>query len=335
MRSMACALVLAYFASSAFALDIGDKAPPLVISKWVRGEAVTPDKPDAKTTYVIDFWATWCPPCRKSVPHLNELQERLKGRGVVVVGVSDEDVPTVEKFAGQIKMNYRVAVDDREGTWKTYMEGVSAIPHAFVVNKEGVVVWSGHPMMGLDDVVEAVLAGTYSPEQAKEVSKWKRALEEAQEKRDAEKALKALDEIIKLQPDEYSYVSAKLEILRAKGDAAGVRATRSEAAKRLAKSPEGLNNLAWDIAIDPDLQYRDPALAIKCAQDCVALTQRKESAHLDTLARTVFEVGLLDEAITIQKEALTVARDDREREDVGNALKYYEAAKAAQTTYKK
>src|SRR6478752_1957500 len=47
---------------------------------------------------LVEFWATWCPPCRKSIPHLNEVYAKYKTQGLVIIGISDEDQKTVETF---------------------------------------------------------------------------------------------------------------------------------------------------------------------------------------------------------------------------------------------
>ena len=65
-------------AGSLFAADLGDEAKPLQISKWVKGKKVNLAKGKGKKVYVVEFWATWCPPCRTTIPHLTELQKKYK-----------------------------------------------------------------------------------------------------------------------------------------------------------------------------------------------------------------------------------------------------------------
>jgi thiol-disulfide isomerase/thioredoxin len=139
----------------------GDSAAPLKIKEWVKSGPVDPK--DGKNVYVVEFWATWCGPCRMSIPHLTELQKKFKDKGVVVVGISDEDPGTVKPFVKSMaeKMDYTVACDDDRQTFASYMEAYrhNGIPTSFVVDKSGKVVWDGHPMAGLDQAIEATLAG--------------------------------------------------------------------------------------------------------------------------------------------------------------------------------
>jgi thiol-disulfide isomerase/thioredoxin len=150
-------------ASSTHAAKIGDAAAPLVIKEWVKGGPA--DVTDGKNVYVVEFWATWCPPCRKSIPHLTDLQKQFKDKAVVVIGISDETPDKVKPFLKEQgdKMDYTVAVDDERKSSKAYMEafGQAGIPHAFIVGKDGKVIWHGHPMDGLDKALEEIVAGKY------------------------------------------------------------------------------------------------------------------------------------------------------------------------------
>ena len=75
--------------------------------------------------YIVEFWATWCPPCRESIPHLNEIYKKFKDKGLVVIGQNcwegdDSGVAAFVKKMGD-KMTYRVALDDKttnkKGGW--------------------------------------------------------------------------------------------------------------------------------------------------------------------------------------------------------------------------
>ena len=90
---------------------------------------------------LVDFWATWCGPCRMAIPHLIELQDLYKGKGLQVVGVSlDQQGPAVVKpFYQQWKMNYIVGVDDQGNVARQY-GGIRSIPTAVLIGKNGKVI---------------------------------------------------------------------------------------------------------------------------------------------------------------------------------------------------
>lgn len=158
---LACASVLAPL----HAAQLGDAAAPLEIAEWIKGEPVDLAEARGKKVIVVEFWATWCGPCKVSIPHLTELQKKFANRGVVVIGVSDEEPSTVKPFVNEQgdKMNYTVAIDRNRATSAAYMEkfGQNGIPHAFVIDKEGRIAWHGHPMSGLDRVLDKLASNTF------------------------------------------------------------------------------------------------------------------------------------------------------------------------------
>ena len=89
---------------------------------------------------VLDFWATWCAPCRASMPHLDRIQERHAGDGLVVIGLSvDEDGPaSVKRFAERLGVRFRMAMAD-EKLLDQYGP-IRQIPTTFFINRRGEVV---------------------------------------------------------------------------------------------------------------------------------------------------------------------------------------------------
>lgn len=156
-------VLLGVSCSSKSSGQLGMPAPPLQVAHWVKGQPVDLAAVRGRNVVVVEYWATWCPPCRASIPHLTELQQKFKERGVLFVGLSNEPLEKVKPFVAQMgdKMNYVVAIDDKDKTFAGYMGafGVDGIPHAFVVDKSGAISWHGHPMAELEQAIEKALAG--------------------------------------------------------------------------------------------------------------------------------------------------------------------------------
>jgi thiol-disulfide isomerase/thioredoxin len=86
---------------------------------------------------LLDFWATWCAPCRVSIPKLDALQARFGAQGLSVLGVSTEDAQDVAAFTQHVGMRYGVASDKHGATTRSY--GVASLPTLVIIDKRGVV----------------------------------------------------------------------------------------------------------------------------------------------------------------------------------------------------
>jgi peroxiredoxin len=87
---------------------------------------------------LVDFWATWCPPCRKEMPDMEALYQRFGPRGLVILGISDEEAPTVQKFLAEQKYTYPILLDP--GRKVTQQFGVEGIPNSFLYGRDGKLV---------------------------------------------------------------------------------------------------------------------------------------------------------------------------------------------------
>jgi thiol-disulfide isomerase/thioredoxin len=126
-------------------------APEISATKWFNTDSFSLADNSDKIV-VVEFWATWCPPCRQSIPHLKELSENYKDKNVVFVSLSNEPASTIESFMEKIEMPWIIGAGSNSG--KDYK--VSGIPKAFIV-KDNRIVWDGHPMAGLDKKLEKVV----------------------------------------------------------------------------------------------------------------------------------------------------------------------------------
>lgn len=114
------------------------------------------DTPDvAGKPLIVEFWATWCPPCRESIPHLNEIYKKYKDQGLIIVGISSEKKSVVTDFLKKMPMDYFPALDSGGALGKSF--GVTGIPHAVLVDKSGKIIWEGHPMTLKEKQIQAVL----------------------------------------------------------------------------------------------------------------------------------------------------------------------------------
>ncbi|MBI3828306.1 MAG: redoxin domain-containing protein [Planctomycetes bacterium] len=143
------------WAAPARALNVGDDAIEIKAKDWFNSEPLSLAALKDKIV-VVEFWATWCPPCRKSIPHLIEMYEKYKDKGVVIIGLTNEPKAAIKDFIGQMKMTYAVGA----GSDSDDKYGVTGIPHAFIVAPGGKVVWHDHPMAGLDEAIADALKKT-------------------------------------------------------------------------------------------------------------------------------------------------------------------------------
>ena len=174
--AVCCAVVFVLTFPSARALDkelgIGSEAPRLDIEHWVQdgnGFFKPVEEFQQGKVYVVEFWATWCAPCIASMPHLAELQQKYRGRGVQIISISDETLDEVQellqkendeegKTFAEINSAYSLTTDPDRSVHEDYMEASNqqGIPTSFIVGKTGQIEWIGHPME-LDEPLEAVV----------------------------------------------------------------------------------------------------------------------------------------------------------------------------------
>lgn len=278
-------------------LGVGDPAPALKVSKWVKGKPITLTK---GKVHVVEFWATWCGPCRTSIPHLTELAKKFQSKADFV-GVSiNEGAPefqaNVAKFVKEMgsKMDYNVAVDtaSRGGFMsKNWMDAAKqdGIPTAFIVDKLGKIAWIGHPME-MEAPLAKIIAG-----------KWDIATEKkrATDMKAAEGKMQAFAKQFNAL-----LLDAKLDEAFAFLDKAVV----SNPALGL-QVAQSLNQIAWTIVEGkqelPEELSKLKGSTLPLAQKAVDLTKGEDGMILDTLAFIHYKAGKVKEALTLQEKAMT------------------------------
>jgi thiol-disulfide isomerase/thioredoxin len=333
----------------AITLHVGDPAPKLA-GKFIQGEPVTEFAKDK--VYMVEFWATWCGPCKANIPHLNELQKKYADKGLIVIGQSirEPEQSKVEPFVKEMgeKMSYRVAIDSVPGDGKdfnagamvkTWMDasGSKGIPAAFMVGKDGKIAWFGHPATLSEDTIEKVLAGTFdvAAEKAKadaakqaEIAfdKLRPVLAQAIKEQKWEEASKYVDQWEKLAPSKPVVYRARFEV------ALGLKTPEAvngavEKLTALRPGPRLAIELISKVA-NSDIAGLDWAPTEKLLRQCTGYAKGNDLAQLlDITARVIFRSGRHEEAVKVQEQALASTDDERIKRGLSTALESYKAGK--------
>jgi len=296
-------------------IELGDPAPPLQVAGWVKGKPVNLKAGKGKQVYVVELWATWCGPCKASIPHLTERQKKYADKGVVIIGVSYEEASVVKPFVEKMgdKMEYTVAVDRDKATYNAYMKafGQGGIPHAFVIDKEGRIAWHGYPERNLEQTIEQILAGKYDLKAARQA--------ELSRKMPAE-----YFGLIKAAEKSASANQKKDTLRRAR--TIGLNLVRSGA-----KDADLLDDFASRILALENPAVRDLDLAGKAAKAAVDAGGETDASIMQTYARVLFESRRRAEAVKYQKKAIELAKDEDEKTlgEMKAALATYEKKESA------
>lgn len=324
-------------------LTVGDKAPSIELTNTYKGE--TPSSFENDHVYVVEFWATWCPPCRASMPHLTTLQAEYGDRATII-GISDEDVDTVDGFLKKSddegmtwndKVQYTLTSDPDRSAHDDYMKaaGQNGIPTAFIVGKDAHIEWIGHPMT-MDEPLKNVVNGTWDRgafatafKKEQEQEKAMRALmtdvRSAQTPAEVKAVVGKIDTVLADDPSNLNLQMMKYDLLLNKANDQQGAADCGEAVAKANWDSSGLlNAMSWNTISTEGASTRLVALATEWAQQADALTDHSDASIIDTLARCYFVQGDVLLAIETQKKAIK-ASDPESAKSLKDTLAEYEA----------
>ncbi len=325
-------------------LTIGSKAPSIKIKHWLsmpNGFEQVQRFQKGKI-YVVEFWATWCGPCRRIIPHMSKLADQYAEDRVQFIGVSDEDLSKVESFLS------KKASKDGDETFEDYTSkycltcdpdgsvkkdifraaGRSGIPCAFIVGKQGLIEWIGHPSR-IDKPLKQIVEGTWDRQSHKEsfereyrVKRNKRTVNDLIKKKKHNLAVNAIGKLLK-DCEGQELVDWQLKMI---GICLNNNLRRSEKEfKKIAKvnfkDPVMMNRMAWAVvdASKNGAEIEPEVLDLARKAIDLSVKSKRSAAALDTLAHIVELQGNLDEAIRIQTEAVEKA-DEKLRPELEEYL---------------
>lgn len=104
---------------------------------------------------VLNFWATWCPPCQAEIPDFVEVSDAYLDKGVQFVGISDDFINSLKAFKIQYKINYPILLEGtKDNTFAKW--NIRSIPHTFILNGKGEIVFNQIGRMSKDQLIQAI-----------------------------------------------------------------------------------------------------------------------------------------------------------------------------------
>jgi len=322
-------------------LKVGDTAPAFNVSKWLQGKEVKSF--EKGKIYVVEFWATWCTPCIRMMPHMSALQQEYKDKGVTFIAFTSKDDPkadqgnnqeSVSKFVERRgpKLQYTFAYADNRDTYKAWMtdSGHSGIPCCFVIGKDSKIAFIGHPMV-LDEVLPKVVAGTWTPDDVAAMEKTEKDVEALFEafSDGPEAGLKAVAELEKKHPqlDSIPYlIEPKLSaMLKTKKTA-----DAGKLAERLIPKATTSGDLTTLVTVSTLLRSSPAggdkellALSLKAAEAMLKVNGEKDPQALYFVAEAHFAKGDKAKAKEFGDKAIAAADDERMKAQLEKLTKKY------------
>jgi thiol-disulfide isomerase/thioredoxin len=128
-------MVIGFLPGSAYSVEVGQMAPNFSVQNLLDGKHVSLEQLKGKVVY-LDFWASWCPPCLKSFPFMEQLKQKYSKRGLVVIAISlDENFEDAWVFLNQTQASFVIAHNIRGDIATRY--DVQAMPSTYLIGRDG------------------------------------------------------------------------------------------------------------------------------------------------------------------------------------------------------
>jgi len=317
------------------ALAIGDPAPALTVTEWI---GPTPTTFAPGRVYVVEFFASWCQPCQKSIPDLKRVAKRQADQ-VTVIGVAAAERQgrePVMAYVDQAGVTYPVAYVEDEKVFRQWMWGarVSGLPWVFVVDRAGRIAWWGQPFEEeFEATLAAVVGDKYDPAQARAAFDARQAkarpgwdlkakMWAAYQAKRYDQALALMDRLAVIDPGRFWYeVAFKFKVLLVdKKDAVAAYAYgRALVDGASHNNPHALVDIGASILEIPDTEKPDLDLAGRALVRADELTLGENPDVMRGLAALSFRRGQYDAAIAMLQKALPLAAP-KDRAEVESEL---------------
>lgn len=299
-------------------LNVGDTVPSLEGTQWLKGEA-----PDFKNQVtIVEFWRTTCGSCRAQIPHLTSLRQKYGDR-LSVITVSRDSLEKLEEFISENddQMDFTVGKITKE-IGDPFMSGVTGVPYAFLINRDGLIVWTGHPSK-IDDILAKTIDNNIDLEHLKKVDRLEASLNEALDTNEPDIIAPANRRLLAADPSNELGLDIGMRLAIYNEEPGNVK-EMFDNIQLTGLSGRKANIFAKMLVTESDLEYRYPEAAFKFS--VYALKQDPDNnSYMDVFARVLYCLVDIDNAILWEKKAIALnPNNDSYRQN----LDYYMSIKA-------